>query len=150
MKTTPFLPLVMLSSMLIAISTTAQPQPLVGKAQEISMRFQETASSTPAEFQLHFSGYHDTRCAADVKCIAAGEANALFWLSGPDIKPQVLSLRWSGKALDWRYSERVGKYEFVLISLEPRPLRSKTVAPTEYKAVVAVRLGLPTKTPSTK
>ncbi|AKJ27146.1 hypothetical protein AAW51_0455 [Caldimonas brevitalea] len=119
--------------------TFAQSSPTIGEPRELSMGFQEAAPPAPGAFQLKFVGYHDTRCPSDVQCAVAGEARAFFWLTGENIKPQVVVLPWSGGEQGWKHAARAGAYEIRLLSLEPRPMLSRPVAPTEYKAVVAVR-----------
>ena len=139
MKSVAGIHLCFLAAMLFSSAVHAQSQSGVAHIQELSMPFQGSTSATSNEFQLHFSGYHDTRCPSDVQCGVAGEATAIFWLVGSHMKPQVISLPWRGGAQDWRHSVRVGNREFVLRSLEPRPMQSRSVSPSEYKAVVEVR-----------
>jgi hypothetical protein len=140
MKPTARLLVCLLAATLLPSATHAQAKSDAADAQQLSMQFQGTDPASPSEFQLHFCGYHDARCPSDVRCGVAGEATALFWLVGAHIKPQVLSLPWTGGAQDWRHAVRVGNREFVLRSLEPRPMQSRAVSPSEYTAVVEVRL----------
>lgn len=126
-----------------AASALSWPEP----AQEnlLSMRLQESAHRT--DLHLHFSGYHDARCPADVRCAMAGEARAFFWIQGTNIKPQLMSLPWRAGIPGWKGAVAIGKYEFALRSLEPRPLSSRIVPPADYRAVVEFRLRQPAAQP---
>ncbi|MCW7538092.1 hypothetical protein OOT46_09550 [Aquabacterium sp. A7-Y] len=130
--------------------TFAQSATVVGDPLELSMGFQGAAPPAPSAFQLKFVGYHDTRCPSDVQCGVAGEARAFFWLTGENIQSQVVVLPWSGGEQDWKHAVKAGNYEIRLVSLEPRPMHSKSVAPTEYKAVVAMRPRRTTKVSTTR
>lgn len=148
MRSVAFITLIMLAFVMIPGAAIAQLKPAGVQSYRLSMRFQELVPRTSSdEVHLHFSGYHDTRCPSDVECAWAGEAYAFFWLTGRGIKPQVLSLPWSGNAsVNSRHPVRVGNYEFTMRSLEPRPMVNRVVSPTQYKAVVEVRLHEPAKT----
>jgi hypothetical protein len=130
-----------LASFLIALTpnvTTARP-PSGAQPEVFTIGFQEKVTATQSGLRLHFSGYYDARCPADVVCIRAGEAFAFFWITGPDIETQILSLP-SGESFPRSPSVRIGRYEFVLRSLEPRPMLKAPVSPIAYKAVVSVAL----------
>ena len=138
----------LVSTAVVAQSGTFEPR-------ELTLGLQESAPPAPTELQVQFVGYRDTRCPSNVQCAVAGEAWAFFWLTGPLVRPQVVTLRWSGGEKGWRHAVRVGTYELALFSLEPRPLQGGSVDPSEYKAVVAVRkheprprAGVPAKPPS--
>jgi hypothetical protein len=111
-----------------------------GDAEMLSMRFNESASTSSGAINLYFSSYHDARCLSDGVCASAGEANAFFLLTGARIKPQTLDLKWHGGGNPWMESVRVGNYEFVLRTLDPIPDMANPVPPTEYRATVAVRM----------
>ncbi|QDQ27210.1 hypothetical protein FNU76_13030 [Chitinimonas arctica] len=127
----------LLAASLLAASALAQAAPSPQEPLQLTMRFQQAAPPAPGDIQLHFAGYHDTRCPSDVNCAVAGEAVALFWVYGPHIKPQVIALPWDGgsEQLD-RHAKVVGKYRVYLSSLEPRPRQAGQVNPSEYTAVV--------------
>lgn len=130
---------------LVPSTVVAQLKPLSVQPQALPIHFQQLVPASPnAEFRLHFSGYYDARCPGDSLCVTAGEAFAFFWLTGTNIEPQVLSLPWSGREADWQQSVQVGKYRFALRSLEPHRSHRNPVAPSDYVAVVEVRLNDPT------
>lgn len=128
-----------LAAALLPCLTFGQSSSVVSEPRELSMGFQEAAPPAPGTFQLAFVGYHDTRCPSDVQCAVAGEARAFFWLTGENIRPQVVVLPWSSGEQSWKHAARAGRLEIRLLSLEPRPMHSRPVAPTEYKAVIEVR-----------
>lgn len=105
----------------------------------LTLSLQERTNLPDPKLAIHFVGYQDDRCPADVVCISAGEARAFFWVVGEGVKPQVVTLPWSGSDQTNQSPVRVGKNQFMLQSLEPRPLQAGKVTPGEYKAVLQVR-----------
>lgn len=108
----------------------------------VKLALQQIAVQKSPALTIHFSGYRDQRCPADVQCAWAGEAQAFFWVAGQGIKPQVLALPlpWNGSGLDDRSAQRLGMFRFALVSLEPRPLMNGEVNPADYTAVLAVEV----------
>ena len=107
----------------------------------VQLALQQIAVQKSPALTIHFSGYHDQRCPADVQCISAGEAQAFFWVAGQGIQPQVLALPWNGSGQYERGAQRLGMFRFALVSLEPRPLMNGEVNPADYMAVLAVEVG---------
>ncbi len=123
----------------LGTAAVAQSSASTFEPRELTLGLQESAPPAPTELQVQFVGYRDTRCPSNVQCGVAGEAWAFFWLTGAYVRPQVVTLPWSGGEKGWRHAVRVGTYELALFSLEPRPLHGGSVNPSEYRAVVAVR-----------
>jgi len=88
---------------------------------------------------VQFVGYQDTRCPSNVACAVAGEAHVFLWLTDQGSRGRVVTLPWTGSASAWERAVRAGKYEYLLVSLEPRPIYGASVDPSAYKAVVAMR-----------
>ncbi|WP_137937575.1 hypothetical protein [Chitinivorax sp. B] len=129
----------LLVSALLVMPMVAIAGPDASEPATLTMRFQASMPPAPNDFQLQFVGYQDTRCPADVVCAVAGEAQAIFWLTGARIRPQLIALHWNGGEPNWRLAVRAAGREFLLRSLEPRPLINGTVNPADYTAVVDVR-----------
>lgn len=104
----------------------------------VSVALQQYVVQQTPSLSIHFSGFHDTRCPADVPCAWAGEARAFFWISGAGIRPQVLTLPWDGGHQPAKHTQKVGPFRFYLVSLEPRPLHHGDVNPLDYTAVLDV------------
>jgi hypothetical protein len=123
-------------AVVLAASATGAPPPPDSQQEMLHLRFQREHTSQVG-LTLHFSGYYDGRCPAEVSCVWAGSAYGFFWITGPDIQPQVLSLPLASSSLQPR-PVHIGRYEFNLTSLRPWPSRRTPVPPNEYEAVVAV------------
>lgn len=115
-----------------------QPAVVFNAPGQVKLGLQQQAVQKSPALTIHFSGYRDERCPADVQCVWAGEAQAFFWVTGPGFEPQALVLPWSGAGLMDRGAKRLGNYRFALVSLEPRPLANGAVNPADYTAVLAV------------
>ena len=115
-----------------------QGPPRQGEA-EISICFQERVAIAKDGLLLHFVGYQDDRCPSDAVCATAGEAYVFLSFEGFEETPTILKLPWDGTARIWNDSIRVGNHEFELRDLVPAPSLDNPVAPSRYRAVVAVR-----------
>ena len=107
---------------------------------ELHLPFQASLPLPGGRGYVQFAGFNDTRCPSDVMCAVAGEATAILWVTGLGPRGEAVTLPWSGGSPDWgRHSARAGGFEFLLVSLEPRPLHAARVDPSTYRAVVRVR-----------
>lgn len=121
-----------------AVAGAGTPAVVFETPGRVPLALQQVAVQKNPALTIHFSGYHDQRCPADVQCAWAGEAQAFFWVTGQGIRPQLLALPWGGSGLHDRNARRLGMFRFALVSLEPRPLTNGEVNPADYTAVLAV------------
>jgi hypothetical protein len=126
--------------LLATAQVSAAPVPHVNaeRTESVTLAFQERSRLFDSKLNVHFVGYRDDRCPSNVQCVWAGEAQAFFWVSGDDFKPQVVTVTWDGSLQPDKFSQRVGPYLFYLLSLEPRPIHGGKVNPQNYKAVLQV------------
>lgn len=126
---------------LATLVSAAQPLVTLETPGRVRLALQQHAEQEAPALAIHFAGYRDTRCPSDVQCAWSGEAQAIFWVSGAGIAPQVLVLPWDGSGQPARATQRLGPFRFTLVSLEPRPLVHGTVNPADYVAVLDVAAG---------
>lgn len=120
---------------LAAALTLAGSTALAGPAEEkLSLKFQAAGGDAAGTLQIQFVGYRDQRCPANVQCITAGTAQAMFWVQPGEGAGQVLTLPWPAAE-----PARVGGYSLQLKSLEPRPNTRKPPNPADYEAVLSLQ-----------
>ncbi len=107
--------------------------------EEMSLKFQDTKPLPGDAGYVQFVGYQDTRCPSNVYCAVAGEARVFLWVIGRNGRGSVVALPWSGGSVEWRRAVRAGEHDYLLMSLEPRPVMGTQTNPLEYKAVIAFR-----------
>jgi hypothetical protein len=129
----------LLCSVLNGISI-AGPVQKPARSETMALNLQDRAAVPGSTLDVHFVGYRDSRCPADLQCAWSGEASAFFWLTGGGIKPQIIAVPWDGSGQPDRHSTRVGPYRFYMQSLEPRPQHAIKVDPGQYKAVIKISL----------
>ncbi len=110
-------------------SAWAAPAP-----ETLSLKFQAGGGDAAGSLQIQFIGYRDQRCPANVQCISAGTAQALFWVQPSEGAGQVLTLPWPQAE-----AARVAGYSIQLKSLEPRPDTRKPPNPADYEAVLTLQ-----------
>lgn len=121
------------------LSTAAAAQAL-DKSETLTLKLQDRATLPGSTLDVHFVGYHDSRCPTDVQCTWSGEATAFFWLIGGGLKPQILGVPWDGSGRPGLHTARAGRYRFYLQSLEPRPNHTVSIEPGTYRAVLTISL----------
>jgi hypothetical protein len=106
---------------------------LAAPAEEtLRLKFQASAGDAASTLQIQFVGYRDQRCPANVHCISAGTAQAMFWVQPNEGAGQLVTLPWSDEAVP------AGGYTLRLKSLEPRPDTRKPPNPADYEAVITL------------
>ncbi len=103
-------------------------------AETLSLKFQAGGGDAAGSLQIQFIGYRDQRCPANVQCISAGTAQALFWVQPSQGAGQVLSLQWPQAE-----AAQVAGYSIQLKSLAPRPDTRKPPNPADYEAVLTLQ-----------
>lgn len=92
-----------------------------------------------SEVSLQFVGYVDERCPADVQCISAGRATAIFRVAGGGEAARLLELTWPGDApAGGLQPVDVAGHRVALQTLEPRPLAKSKVDANRYVATLVV------------
>lgn len=108
-------------------------------AEQSKIAFQEALRLPDSEVSLQFVGYVDERCPADVRCISAGRATAIFRVAGGGEAARLLELTWPGEApAGGLQPVEVAGYRVALQALEPRPLVRSKVDANRYVATVVV------------
>jgi hypothetical protein len=120
-----------LSGTIIPVAGSAAEQ----QATTVEVAFRQ-AAVLPDGSSLLFLEYDDTRCPADVYCISAGDATALFRLSSPGLEPKLVSLSLSTDSTGSKRVVAAGRLRLLLTGLQPRPLQRGRVEPSEYRAQV--------------
>ena len=100
----------------------------------LSLKFQASGADAAGSLQIQFIGYRDQRCPANVQCVSAGTAQALFWVQPNEGAGQVLTLHWPPAE-----AAKVADYSLQLKSLEPRPHTRKPPNPADYEAVLTLQ-----------
>lgn len=121
-------------ALLAALACAAAPALAAPAEETLRLKFQAAGGDAAGGLQLQFIGYRDQRCPANVQCISAGTAQALFWVQPGEGAGQVLTLQWPAAA-----PAQVGGYSLQLKSLEPRPHTRKPPNPADYEAVLTLQ-----------
>lgn len=121
-------------ALLAALACAAASAQAAPAEETLSLKFQAAGGDAAGSLHVQFIGYRDQRCPANVQCISAGTAQALFWVQPGEGAGQVLTLHWPAAE-----PARIGGYSLQLKSLEPRPNTRKPPNPADYQAVLTLQ-----------
>jgi hypothetical protein len=106
--------------------------------QPLTLMINQTARIETADLDLTFAKVtEDSRCPSDVTCIWAGQVSIVVDVTAPDGSGQ-LTLTLSGGQSE---AKSFGDYSIRLADVQPYPVSTKKLAPSDYVATLVVYAG---------
>lgn len=127
------------STQLASVSTAHAADVVSGSSQTVALQVAQTLVLESQGLSIQLVEFNDSRCPTGTRCAWAGQATASLLITRTGVAAQTIVIGTPAPpAMQLPYQATVGKYQFTLVSLEPRPMAKGEVSVASVRATIRI------------